>query len=311
MTVAMRTELAMGTRVTIQVLRSGEEVSAALDRAFHWFHEVEKRCTRFDPESELRRLAMRPGVAVPVSTILFEAVRFGLMVADATDGAFDPTVGRRMEARGFDRHHRSGVITSSAGMGDQEAGDQETSYRDVELDPERCAILLRRPLTLDLGAVAKGLAIDLAARELAPFHDFAIDAGGDLYLGGCNEQGAPWRVGIRHPGAGEGLIASLQVSGRAVCTSGGYERPAARASHGEHHILDPRTGVSPRAVASATVVAPGAMLADALATAAFALGPEEGMNLLHSSGVDGLIVAFDCQSQDFQLHQTRKIFDAA
>jgi thiamine biosynthesis lipoprotein ApbE len=51
-----------------------------------------------------------------------------------------------------------------------------------------------------------------AARELAPFRDFAIDAGGDLYLGGWNEPGAPWRVGIHHPGPGEGLIASLQVS---------------------------------------------------------------------------------------------------
>jgi thiamine biosynthesis lipoprotein len=90
----MRTELAMGTWVTIRVLRSGEEVSAALDRAFSWFHEVEKRCTRFDPESELRRLAMQPGIAMPVSTILLEAVQFGLMVADATDGAFDPTMGR-------------------------------------------------------------------------------------------------------------------------------------------------------------------------------------------------------------------------
>jgi thiamine biosynthesis lipoprotein len=207
-----------------------------------------------------------------------------------------------MEARGFDRHDRSGVITSSAGTSDQEA-----SYRDVELDPERKAILLRRPLTLDLGAVAKGLAIDAAARELAPFRDFAIDAGGDLYLGGWNEQGAPWRVGIRHPGERERLIASLQVSDRAVCTSGGYERPALRASRGEHHVLDPpRTGVSPPAVASATVVAPGAMLADALATAAFVLGPEEGVDLLHRSGVDGLIV-----SPDFQLHQTRELFDVA
>jgi FAD:protein FMN transferase len=302
----MRTELAMGTRVTIQVLRSGEDVSEALDRAFDWFQEVEKRCTRFDPESELRQFAMQPGIAVPVSTILFEAVQFGLMVADATDGAFDPTVGHRMEARGFNRNYRSGMVTSSA-----VTSDPEVSYRDVELDPERKAILLRRPLTLDLGAVAKGLAIDAAARELAPFRDFAIDAGGDLYLGGWNEQGAPWQVGIRHPGAGEGLIASLQVSDRAVCTSGGYERPAARASRGEHHILDPRTGVSPPAVASATVVAPGAMLADALATASFVLGPGDGIDLLHRSGVAGLIVTFDCQSRDFQLHQTGELFDVA
>ena len=58
----------------------------------------------------------------------------------------------------------------------------------------------------------------------------------------------------------------------------------------EHHILDPRTGVSADAVASVTVVAPTAMLADALATAAFVLGPAEGIRLLERHGVDGLIV---------------------
>ena len=62
----------------------------------------------------------------------------------------------------------------------------------MRLDPDRRTITLRRPLTLDLGAVAKGLAVDMAARELEPFRDFAIDAGGDLYLGGSNPQGEPW-----------------------------------------------------------------------------------------------------------------------
>ena len=59
---------------------------------------------------------------------------------------------------------------------------------------------------------------------------------------------------------------------------------------GGHHILDPRTGASPNAVASASVIAGGAMLADALATAAFVLGPREGIALLHRMGVEGLIV---------------------
>jgi len=146
---------------------------------------------------------------------------------------------------------------------------------------------LRRPLTLDLGAVVKGLAVDLAARELQPFRDFAIDAGGDLYLGGYNERGAPWRVGIRHPRNPGELIGTVDVSDRAVCTSGDYERTS---PDGRHHILDPRTGVPATSVASATVVASGAMLADALATAAFVLGPREGIALLDRLGLDGVIV---------------------
>lgn len=271
-----RTEVAMGTRVTIEVSAPGEGSAPeeALDRSFAWFHEVESCCSRFDPASELMRLT--PGTAVPATTILFEAVRFALMVAEESGGAFDPTVGHRMAARGFNREHRTGTVADTPGA------DDDVSYRDVEIDAELHTIRLRRPLTLDLGAVAKGLAVDAAARELQPFRDFAIDAGGDLYLGGCNPQAEPWSVGIRHPRVDGELIARLRVSNQAVCTSGDYERG--------QHILNPRAGGVAGSVASATVVASGAMLADALATAAFVMGPNEGVSFLTRMGVEGLIV---------------------
>ena len=291
----IRTEVAMGTLVTIHVVRGGTEagtddasIDAAMDRAFGWFHEIEERCTRFSEGSELTQLTAQAGVAVPASAILYEAVRFALLVAEETAGAFDPTIGHRMATRGFNREHRTGEIVRTAIPPDEEA-----SFRDVQLDPDRRTITLRRPLTLDLGAVAKGLAVDAAARELGPFRNFAIDAGGDLYLGGSNPDGAPWSVGIRHPRRDHELIDSLRVSNQAVCTSGDYERqtPDGDGSPGDgHHILDPRTGESSHTVASVTVVAAGAMLADALATAAFVLGPEDGIQLLNRMGVEGLIV---------------------
>jgi thiamine biosynthesis lipoprotein len=278
-------EVAMGTLVSIHVAgsRNDAEVNAAMDRALGWFHEIEERCTRFSERSELMLLQEQAGAAVPASAILYEAVQFALKVAGLTGGAFDPTVGHRMEALGFNREHGTGRIVRNAIV-----SDDHVSYRDVQLDPDRRTITLRRPLTLDLGAVAKGLAVDMAAHELEVFRDFAIDAGGDLYLGGSSEQGAPWSVGIRHPRNENELIASLRVSNQAVCTSGDYER---RTPDGNaHHIVDPRTAASASTVASATVVAPAAMLADALATAAFVLGPEEGIQLLHRVGVEGLIV---------------------
>jgi thiamine biosynthesis lipoprotein len=279
----VRTEVAMGTLVTIHVVRAktgsdAAAVDAAIDRAFAWFHRIEACCTRFRADSELMQLTTQIGVPVPVSAMLFEAVRFALTTAEESGGAFDPTVGGAMEARGFNSEHRTRQVFRSPAPADGHA-----SYRDVELDPERETILLGRPLTLDLGGVAKGLAVDTAARELEPFRDFAIDAGGDLYLGGLNPRGKPWAVGIRHPRRDGETIDTLRVSNRAVCTSGDYERAAA-------HILDPRNGAAAESVASATVVGPGAMLADALATAAFVLGPESGIALLERLGVEGLIV---------------------
>jgi thiamine biosynthesis lipoprotein len=285
----IRSIAVMGTLVTIDVVGHGLNRSPIVEReegiarAFGWFRQVEQCCTRFDPQSEAMRLTAQIDVPVPVSDMLFEAVQFALAVAEDSGGAFDPTVGYRMESRGFSREYRTGQIVRTA----LEPGP-DVSYRDVHLDPDRRTITLGRPLILDLGAVAKGLAIDMAARELRASGDFAIDAGGDLYLGGHGPNGGPWRIGIRHPRLDHQLIDSVSVSDAAVCTSGDYERR----SPGEdgHHIVDPRTGASANAVASVTVIGPTAMLADALATAAFVAGPADGIRLFERHGVEGLIV---------------------
>lgn len=269
----------MGTVVSIHV----DAPDAAVSRAFEWFRQVEACCSRFDPNSELRRLT--PGKPVVASPMLFEAVRFALKVAEATDGAFDPAVGHHMAARGFNRHYvtRETTLTS---------GEEDATFRDVVLDEGHRTIELKRPLTLDLGAVAKGLAVDAAARELQPFRDFSIDAGGDIYFAGRNPHGEPWSVGVRHPRQRDALIDRVRVSDQAVCTSGDYERGA--------HILDPRDGNTAQSLASATVIAPTAMLADALATAAFVLGADRGIALLERMDVQGLLVtpALEC-------HRTR------
>lgn len=284
----LRTVVLMGTFVTIHVVGRGAGPQQAthreetVERAFEWFRRIEESCTRFEAGSELRQLTAQVGIAVPVSAILYEAVQFALAVAEESGGAFDPTVGHAMETRGFNQEYRTGQTIRT----DIEPSGS-VSYRDVRLDPSRKTITLLRPLILDLGAIAKGLAIDVAARELRQFENFAIDAGGDLYLGGCSPNGEPWSIGIRHPRRDNELIDSLRVSNRAVCTSGDYERQIPTQGH---HILDPRVGASARAVASVTVVAPTAMLADALATAAFVLGPTDGIRLFDRVGVDGLIL---------------------
>ena len=173
----------MNTVVTLYVVRP-EAPAEAFDRAFGWFHEIENRCSRFDPASEIMQLCARPGEAIEVSPLLFEAVRFARIVAEESGGAFDPTQGARLAELGFNRHHVTGEPVRA------HTGSAAT-YRDIELDANRRTILLHRSLTLDLASVVKGLAVDLAARELAPFRDFAIDAGGDLYLSGANEEGEP------------------------------------------------------------------------------------------------------------------------
>ncbi len=279
----------MGTVITLQVVGHGntpEEILErrdAVSRAAEWFREINARCSRFDPQSELNQLSRQVGTPVHVSELLFQAIRFAHAVAEQSGGAFDPAVGAAMESRGFDRDFRTGRAINS-GV-DANAG---TSFRDVVIEESSQSITLLRPLVLDLGAVAKGLAVDLAARELDRFTDFAIDAGGDLYLGGHNPDGESWAVGIRNPNAVGEMLGRIRVSNAAVCTSGNYERTSARGTH--HHLVDPHTAQTANLLASVTVVAPSAMVADALGTAAFVLGPTEGRDFLERQGVAGLLV---------------------
>ena len=244
-----RTVALMGTFVTIQVVDDDPpatvEIAERVERAFGWFREVEARCTRFDAQSEAMRLTAQVGVPVPASEILFEAVRFAVAVAESTGGAFDPTVGGLMEARGYNREYRTGEIVRTAL--DQAAG---VSHRDIHLDSGKKTITVRRPLVLDLGAVAKGLAIDLRAR-LRPLVDFAIDAG-DPTLAVAGPKTA-WSVGIRHPREDGQLMEFISVSDAAVAHRAITNAKATIASH---HIMDPRAGACTDAVASATVVAP-------------------------------------------------------
>lgn len=276
----------MGTVVTIEVVGHDRSARArrtrdlAIERAFTWFDRVESVCSRFDATSELRRLSATTGVDVVVSPMLFEAVRFAVAVAEETGGAFDPTVGARMEARGFNRDYRSGAV-----VGSSVSAEEPMTYRNVVLNESARSVRLERALVLDLGAVAKGLAIDMAVQELRPLENFVVDAGGDLYCGGHNAAEQPWTIGIRHPRERNALLTRVAITDAALCTSGDYERRVAEGAFadgadGEHHVLDPSTGASPRDVISTSVIAPTAMVADALGTAAFVLGCAEGLALL-------------------------------
>jgi FAD:protein FMN transferase len=162
----------------------------------------------------------------------------------------------------------------------------------VKVDRRARSVLLRRSLILDLNAVSKGLAIDLAARELRPYPNVCIEAGGDLYVRGHNPVGEAWHIGIQHPRA-EGVLAhTLRLTDTAVCTSGDYERRIGEGV-GQGHILDGRTRRPVADLASVTVMAPTAMAADGLSTAAMVLGRERGLRFLEAQGVSGLLIAPD------------------
>lgn len=282
----------MGTGVAIEVWPSSSgtprasgtgEARDAIARAFNWFHLVESACNRFDGASELARLSSTVGAPVSVSPLLFHVLQFALAVAEASDGAFDPTVGDSMIRAGFRHNYRDGTVTVPRGE------SYSASYRDVILHRSQLAVTLLVPLTLDLGAVAKGFALDLASEELRAFPNHVIAAGGDIISHGAPPGLRSWPIQVRDPLQPDRACRILNIRDAAVCTSGGYFRTRSDGQAG-HHLLHGSSGTAATSLSSATVVARNAMLADALATAAFVMGPQKALTLVAEHGAEAMLI---------------------
>lgn len=295
--------ICMDTIVRIRLIsgKPESEQVQSINRAAEQFYRVERSCSRFDSSSELMRRLNKTGVPVRVSPILFSAVQFAVNTATETGGKFDPSIGQSLEERGFNKNYLTGERIHSGN--DHPA---KATFRDIVVDPSDRTIMLRKPLVIDLGAVAKGLAIDLAAAELKKegYRHFLINAGGDLYAAGMNEKKKLWEIGIRHPVRHQDLAGSVRLTDAAICTSGGYERPSSVVP-GEHHLLDPLSGHSPSQLLSCSVIAPFAMLADAFSTAAIILGPDEGLSKMEEMGLDCLMI-----TRDMKVASTKKFKEA-
>jgi len=284
---AVESCLLMGTVVSIRVVGNGPvaDMQNAIGRAFAAMRFVESTCSRFNEDSALRELCRHPGEPMRVPEVLFETIRVAVEMSALTDGAFDPTVGGVLESHGFNRHYITDELVET-----HVASAGKVNYRDISLDEIERTVLLHKPMLLDLGAVAKGLAVDLAAKELADWDGFAIDAGGDLYLHGVDFTGEPWTVGIQHPLAKDAMMCWLQITDAAVCTSGSYERRSPMAND-IHHLIDPKTGNSAHGLLSCTVVAPLALLADAVSTAAFVLGATRATEFVSALDLHALCIS--------------------
>ena len=153
-------------------------------------------------------------------------------------------------------------------------------------------ISLAEGTRLDLGAIAKGFAVDKAVGVLNARGVSAalVNLGGNVGVFGPAPGGGPWSVGIQHPRE-DRLIGEVRLTEGAVATSGDYDRFFEVDGHRYGHVIDPRTGWPTQGVYSVTVVAPSAVAADALSTAAFVLGPDKGSALLNRCRqVDGFFV---------------------
>ena len=261
----------MGTIAEIGVVhRDPRYAQAAIGAAIAELRTVDRTMTRFSDHSEVgranREAAQRP---VPVSGATAEVVSAALVWAEASQGAFDPTLGRAVEL--WDVGHRA--APPAAGELRRFAG--ASLYRELELGEHSgspVVVYRDEDVALDLGGIAKGYGVDRAVAALREWgvQNALVNVGGDLYALGVSEDGDAWEVGVRDPDDAGKLAATFRISDRAIATSGDYEQYFEYEGRRYHHLLDPRTGEPRRsAVRSVTVAADRCMMADAAGTAVF------------------------------------------
>ena len=277
-----RTIPVMGTIAEAQVAHADERFAeTAIDAAFAELRRIEAMMTRFRADSDIGRAnasAARDGVRVSTETGM--VIEAGLAWASFSDGRFDPAIGVTSEL--WDVLNRREPPAAPAVHRLANRG----FWRGVDLSrgPGGAAVrLASRDVHLDLGAIAKGYAIDRAAarlRDLGVAHAI-VTVGGDLYAIGGSPAGGPWTVGIRDPHDRHGIAQTLEIADRAVATSGDYERFFTWRGVRYHHLMDPATAAPRRTpMRSATVIADRAMDADAASTTAFGLAREAATALV-------------------------------
>jgi len=279
----------MGTIVEITAVGDERDCQQAMKLAFDEIRRIDSLMNVHAEDSEISRINASAGKsAVEVGSDTLTVINQSLRFADLTDGALDITVVPLMDLWGF------GGESTRVPLDDELKEKLSlVDYKKVHVDKDRSTVELPSGMRIDVSGIAKGYAVDRAIQVLkdAGIRNAMVNAGGDIYALGSPSKKKLWRIGIRHPRDNSDLLGILQLEDKAVATSGDYENFFEVDGKRYCHIIDTRTGRPVEGIMSVTIVADNTMEADALATAVFPLGPDDGMKLIESlEGVDGLIM---------------------
>lgn len=261
---------------------NSEQLTELVQRALD---QVNDAMSTYQAQSDLGRFNRAvPGQWVPISRQTLEVTLIALQVALQSDNAFNPAVAALVDLWGFGP-------TGSKGQGAPtaiqiEAAMAASQLQQLEIDETVPALRKQSAMSLDYSAIAKGYGVDQVAQQLerAGIHNYMVEVGGEVRTAGEHPEGRPWRIGIERPQLLQGqAVLAIALGDEAVATSGDYRNYRELDGRRYSHTIDPATGypVSHR-LASATVLAPTAVLADAYATAITVMGPERGLAFAES-----------------------------
>jgi len=267
----------MDTFVTITVYSDEKTGEEAIGAAFARMEEVVKAASIFDEQAEAFQLN-RDGHLDAASDDLLKLITLSIDYDQMTDGCFDITVQPLLDL------WAGGLWKESAEVQQSRIDETMKLVGSDKIGIEGNKIDFKvKGMKITLGGIAKGYAVDEALKVLSSMgiKHALVNAGGDMATLGPKPDQVPWNIALANPDDTSQCLASFNVSDKAVCTSGNYERyfnPEKTAAH----IINPKTGYSANECISVTIIAKYCTYADALATGVFVIGPYDGMNLVES-----------------------------
>ena len=288
-----KTVFLMDTKVDITIYGNGMSNKQYLQLA----NEIENEMKRLESifschiaGSDIKRINEAAGqepVEVRPETVF--VLQKALEVAEISGGAFDPTVAPLLDLWGF-KTDEPGVPSQN----DLNEALQLVNYKEVEIDETSSTVFLPQPgMKIDLGGIAKGYIVDqgLKIADDSSASALFINAGGDISVAGTKPSGETWKIAIQDPLESQKLTAVLDVGEGSIATSGDYQRFFEVDGEKYHHIIDPKTGYPVVDISSVSILAPDTIMADALSTAVFVSGLQDGMELLEGlDGVEGVMI---------------------
>lgn len=252
-----------------------EELEAELQK-------VDASLSMFNPQSTISRI--NRGETDKADEMLNEVLQLSFTIHKATKGAFDPTVAPLVNVWGFG--FKSGQLPDSTQIDSLLA---LVGLSHIHLNGNK--LTKDNPLSiLDFSAIAKGYGVDRAAQVLREYgiENFMVEIGGEVVTEGVNEKGEAWRIGINKPdddstSTNTELQDIIEISGKAIATSGNYRNYYISEGRKIAHTINPRTGYpAQQDILSSTVIAPTCAEADAFATAFMVLGTEGAKQVLNA-----------------------------
>jgi thiamine biosynthesis lipoprotein len=265
--------------------------AALLEAAMRRCSDYHNLLSKTTPGSDVWRINHAEGAPTPVSAHTLNILRTAAQVSQASGGAFNIAVGPAIALWRF--KDTAPHLPDPQALAEAIA---RADYTQIALD--ETSVTVPATMQIDLGGIAKGYIADCIAAELREqgVASALLNFGGNVVTIGTKPDGSPWSIGLQTPDGerGKAFWAAVKSVDGTVVTSGVYERGFEIDGVRYHHILDPRTGWPVQnGLLTVTACTQSSLLADALTTAMFVLGPQAGMHLAHQFGVQAVFLSRD------------------